>query len=359
MGVFPQNLKDLYIQGSQPSPVEALVGSGVYYGWRGPYISVRNSDSSGIVDPYGNYYLQFFLKINSNSPCDNSDTKCRWFLMSAGKDGTYDSSNPLDKSLNENKDNIYYPQIPLIIDRAGSINTIFSTKELRTLVVRAEEKLIVNVKYSVYYPASGNVSHLESDFTNPASFTVPVGKRVIVAELENDSGSVLGVVKSFVSRFISGIAENEFIKLNSTFESLNIKEINFSSASVCPVTTCTGLCAQICCTHNMKKCRPSPIWMFYCIITGCYPLCCGGSGGGTCTVDLKVDSNLNVNGENPKFDLYIEGFDLNGVRVLGPSLMLKNSSSPFFSYDNNSVNCEIKTIRLFSTGGGATLTRNL
>ena len=358
MGVFPQNLKDLYIQGSQPSPVEALVGSGVYYGWRGPYISVRNSDSSGIVDPYGNYYLQFFLKINSNSPCDNSDTKCRWFLMSAGKDGTYDSSNPLDKSLNENKDNIYYPQIPLIIDRAGSINTIFSTKELRTLVVRAEEKLIVNVKYSVYYPASGNVSHLESDFINPASFTVPVGKRVIVAELENDSGSVLGVVKSFVSRFISGIAENEFIKLNSTFESLNIKEINFNSASVCPVTTCTGFCAQICCNHNMKKCRHSPVWMFYCIITGCYPLCCGGSGG-SCTLDLKVDSNLNVNGENPKFDLYIEGFDLNGVRVLGPSLMLKNSSSPFFSYDNNSVNCEIKTIRLFSTGGGATLTRNL
>lgn len=359
MGVFPSNLKDLYVQGSQPSPSEAYGGSGVYYGWKGPYLSVKNSDSTGIIDPYGNYYLQFFLKLNSNSPCEDSDTKCRWFLMSSGKDGSYNSSDPFDKSLSENKDNIYYPQNPLVVDRVNSYNTILSTKNLRVLIVRAEEKLISNVRFTVYFPAVGVVTPLQSDFSNPANFTIPIGKRVIVVSLESDSGSIIGQIKSFVSNFQSGIVKNEFIKVNSTIENLNIQNINFTSGTVCPLTTCTGFCASVCCNSHRNKCRKSPFWMWYCISTGCYSQCCSGGGGGSCTLELSVDSNLNSDGTSPKFNVYIEGFDSNGVMLLGPSLLTKNSSSPFFTYDNPSVDCNLKTIRLYSTGGGATLTRNL
>lgn len=358
MGIFPKSLVDLYIQGSQPSSSEASPGSGVYYGWKGPYISLKNSNSQGIIDPYGNYYLQFFLKINSDSPCENSDTKCRWFLMSAGKDGAYNSSAPLNKSLSENEDNIYYPETPLIIDRSNSYNTILVNKELRIIVSRSSETLIKNVKVAAIYSNNGTSAQLESNFSNPVTFTLPAGKRVFVISLENDNGDIVQNLKTSTITFTGKSNNIEFIRINTTNEALIIDNLSFSSI-VCSPTTCTGVCASVCCNPQRTACRHSPHWMQQCHAYGCYSLCCSGSGGGVCSLDISVNSNLNNDGINPHFDLIIEGFDSDGVRVLSPSYLQKNSSSPFFHFVSNSVGCNLKTIRIYSTGGGAIFVRNL
>ena len=357
MGIFPQNLKDLYLQGNQPSSSEAFPGSGVYYGWKGPYISLKNCDSNGIIDPYGNYYLQFFLKLNSNSPCESTDTKCRWFLMSEGKDRAYNSSEPLNKSLSENKDNIYYPTNPLIIDKVNSYNTILVNKELRIVVSRASETLIKNVKISAVYSNNGTSGQIESNCLNPVTFNLPAGEKVFVISLENDNGDIVQNLKTLSITFAKKNSNIKFLRVNTTNEALEIDNLNFSSL-VCPTTTCTGICAWLCCNPSLSSCRNSTFWMYWCQLFGCYSLCCSGSGG-TCSLDISVNSNLNSDGINPHFDLVIEGFDSNGVKVLSPSHMQKNSSSPFFHFTNNSVSCNLKTIRIYSTGGGAILVRNL
>ena len=358
MGKLPDSLTDLYIQGSQPSPIENPTGSGIYSGWRGPYINIKNSDSTGIKDPYGNYYIQFYLQLNSNNPCSNSDTKCRWFIMSAGKDGNYDSSNPLDTSINDNKDNIYFPATPLIIDRAGAVNTIYSTITLKTIIAREQASPSRNIKFTVYYPNSGTPALLESNFINPASFTIPAGNRFVESFIINDNGDIFSPNIGKNILFLPNINKIEYLKFNSTLENLNIINLTLTQ-QVCPVSTCVSPCNIICCNGSMTQCTNSPIGLWLCQISGCYSLCCAGSGSSNCALNATVDSSLNVNGTISGFNLYIEGYDQNGVKLLGPIIMQKNSSSPFFSYTNNSADCNIKTIRIYSTGGGGNITKNI
>ena len=357
MGKLPDNLSDLYLQNSQPTPIENPVGSGILTGWKGPYLKIRNSDSTGIKDPYGNYYLQIYLKLNNNSPCENTDTKCRWFLMSKGEDGSYDTSDPLNTSLNSNKDNIYFPAQPLITDRAGSINTIYSTITFKTIIAREQAAPSKNIKYTVYYSNSGHPAQLTSTFVNPATFTVPAGIRFIESYVINDNGDTFLPNISKHMLFLAGNNKTEYIRFNSTLENINIIDLTLSQ-QVCPVSTCVSPCNFFCCTGSMKQCNPSPFWMWICQLSGCYSLCCSGGGSG-CLLEASADSSLNINGITPHFNLYIEGYDQNGVKLLGPAMMQKNGSSPFFTYTNSSASCDIKTIRIFSNGGGANITKNI
>ncbi len=357
MGKLPDSLTDLYIQGSQPSPTEHPAGSGIFAGWKGPYTDIKNSDSGGIKDPYGNYYLQFYLQLNSNNPCSNSDTKCRWFIMSTGKDGNYDSSNPLDTSSSNNRDNIYFPSTPVIIDRAGSVNTIYSSITLKTIIARSKAATSKNINFTVYYPNSGSPAYLTSNFINPVSFTIPVGNRFVESYIINDNGNTLlpNIGKSII--FLPDANKIEYLKFNTTLENLNIINLTLTP-QVCPASTCISPCNTICCNSSMTQCTNSPSQLLQCHLTGCYALCCTGSGSSGCSINAAVDSSLNVNGIIPGFDLYIEGYDQNGVKLLGPIIMQKNSSSPFFSYTNNSADCNIRTFVIYSSGGGGSITKN-
>ncbi len=392
MGRLPQSISELIYQGSLPSPVENPSGSGIYSGWRGPYLDVRVKNPQGIVDPYGNNYTILLLQKEASGDFRVCSSGCtNWVVFSPGKDGRYNSTYPLNKSYSENRDNIWAPSYPLEVSQISgtSYYTLFSSKTIRVSALRSDF-MPVNLRLTVFYPSNGASSFVSREFENPLTFSnIPVGKRVIMVEVINDSGESAKTY-IFPSSFIEA-KKNQRISINELPESLNIVELQYQSQTVqrCVFSGGCNRRVQICssfscyiffrcrdaCCESDNTCSIDPLKEYCCencFIRGhggggggflrCKDLCCttGGSGGGNeCKLTVKVDSSLNSTGVLAHFDLLIKGYDENGEKVYESSAFVKNSSSPFFVLEDDNAPCTIKTIRIESSGAGGNISKTV
>ncbi len=310
MGKFPDPLTQLYIKSTQPNPMENPAGSGIFAGWRGPYISPTNSDTNGIKDPWGNYYLQVFNAWGNNN---------RWMLVCSGKDGQFDNTNP---NALVNKDNLYYPNEPLQINSYtnGSGNTIHTILNSVIVNVSLSSSSIkpLRVKFTLYDVREGGQNIFYGIGNQGVFNSIVIGNKVVDANFILDDGTIIN--SSSVRKFINLQQYNP--------QSAEI-QINSSPEALCLITTTYGGCGlssnfTLDSTFN----RAGNI--------------CSGS-------DLN---NL------PNYSVYFEGYNASGEKIWGPIEMMRYGSSPHFRFQTTDSPCGIKTIRFFSTGGGATITRN-
>ncbi len=294
MGRLPNSLTELYISNGV-SQTECPSGSGNIIGWKGPYLAVKNADSNGIIDPFGNYYEQEFQQIGSSN-------QYRWRLHCI--------CNPQDTS-----DDLYYPDEPLIVVKEGSNYTIYSSFKGEGMITGLEF-LPSNIAFSVYYPSPSDTTCVQKNATNGNIIQqFPSGKRFLTFWFFNDGGSVVSTPINTVFNF----SYNEFYRVKKTFP---------QTAEVLTITTKSY-------TEN--------------------------NTGTNCTANftLRVDSNLNVNGTYPNFNVFLEAYNISGEKILGPILLNKSSSSPHFYITSNNFPCGLSYIRIYSTGGGASEVSNL
>ncbi len=309
MGRFPVNLTELYIQGSQQNPVENPTGSGIYVGWRGPYLSSSNSDSTGIIDPWGNYYEQVFNAWGQSG---------RWMLVCKGKDGQFDNSNP---NAQVNADNLYYPDQPLKVDSysvgGNTYYTIFSNLRVRAKITGSEISP-VRVGF-IFYDVRNGASYQRNGTGNTGLFyNSSIGVRIIDASFVLDDGTIINssVVRESVS-LLPFNTESKTIVFPSVIEGFCNISISYGGC---------GLPSTFSVDSSFNRANNS----------------CSGA-------DL---------GQTPLFNVYFEGYNSSGEKIWGPVLMTKYSSSPHFRYTVSSSPCGIKTIRFYSTGGGGWIVRN-
>ncbi len=294
IGRLPDNLTELYIDPGI-SQTECPSGSGVSIGWKGPYLSAKNVDQIGIIDPFGNYYQQVFQQVGSTS-------RYKWQIHCL--------CNPSDSS-----DDLYYPDEPIEVLKVGSHYTIYSS-------MRGEAKvsginyLPKNIAFTVFYPAPSDSSCQQSSNTNNTVINnIPSGKRYVTFWFFRDNGNVTGNPIFEVFNFYL----NEFFEIKREFsniqETLNINSISYSENS--------------------------------------------STSGCTANFTITVDSSLNVVGTNPGFNVYLEGYNQSGEKIVGPFPLNKNSSSPHYSYSSSDFICGLSYIRIYSEGGGASVSRNL
>lgn len=310
MGKFPDPLSQLYVRSTQPPPVENPAGSGVYAGWRGPYISPSNSDNTGIFDPWGHYYIQVFNAWGNTN---------RWMLVCAGKDGQFDNSNP---NASVNQDNLYYPDEPLQISSyAGSggntVYTVFNSVSVTISLSNSSVKPL-RTKFTLYDVREG-IPNIVFGIGNQGVFN-----NVVIGNKTLDTNFILD--------------DNTIISSPSVRKFINLQQYNPLTADI-----------QINISPEML-----------CLITATY----GGCGlSSDFTLNSSFDRSNNVcSGADlnqlPYFSVYFEGYNASGEKIWGPIPMTRYSSSPHFRFQTTDSPCGIKTIRFFSTGGGATLIRN-
>ncbi len=379
MGRVPSSVGELIYKGSLPSAVENPSGSGIYSGWRGPYLSVRVKNASGIVDEFGNNYSILFLKDNGSGNLESCSSLCtHWVVFSPGKDGNYNSSYPLDRSYPENRDNLWAPDPPLRVYSLGAGNqySLFSQK---AVFVSFERSMIPpkNIRITIFYPLNGSPYSSSLSFQNPVGFSnVPVGKRAILVEVVRDDEQN---VSSFLYSEVFPAGKSVFkAKIKEAIESLNITNIEFQSNSECSNDSACGqsiiscmvpscrlifrTCRRACCRRNRNQCRIHGFPFFCCLTCEsaggiCYDNCCGGGGGGSeCEFRIEVNSSLNVSGRTPNFFLLLKGFDEEGVKVFETSQFQVSNSSPFFVYESSTFPCNVKTVRIESQGAGGNIT---
>lgn len=310
MGRFPNQLSELYIQSTQPNKAENPSGSGVFAGWNGPYLSVSNSDSTGIYDPWGNKYIQVFNAWGQSN---------KWMLVCAGKDGQFDNSNP---NAAVNQDNLYYPAEPLSLTTytvsGNTYYTIMTSLNLKAEIANSDISPL-RVKF-IFYDIRNGTSYVRTGIGNGGLFySATIGQKVVDALFVLDNGTE-----------ISG---------SLVRTSVNLQPF----------------------TPETKKIVFPSIYEGFCDITINY-------GGCDLPSSFSVNSTFDKNSNNcssgnlsstPVFDVYFEGYNSSGEKVWGPVQMTKYSSSPHFRYSITNSPCGIKTIRFYSTGGGAWLLRNL
>jgi len=306
MGKFPENLQDLYIKGTQSSPSELGYpngypsGSGIMVGWQGPYISSENTDSSGIKDPWGNYYIQVF---------DAWGNSNRWMIVCSGKDGQFDNTN---QSASVNDDNLYYPDEPLTIDSTGSNYTLYNNVNVSASIINSSIQP-ERVQYTIYYIDNGTAQTQTGIGINGTFTNITVGNHEIRAEfICDDNTTTIGNSVRKIFTLQQSISPDVNIGFNEIYETLSVS-FPVPYDNNCPAT-----------------------------------------------VTINVDSNLNINGSSPQFDLYFEGYNTDGEKIWGPISMIKSTTSPFFSRTySGDAPCGIKMLRFFSTGGGATYIYNI
>jgi len=405
MGRLPDNLPELYIQGTQPGSQDLTstltgISCGINVGWQGPYIDTKNSDNNGIIDPFGNYYQIISLKTGSNEQCEDTDSECRWFLLCTGKDGLYNNTDPLDFSLSENNDNIIYPSRPIIVDRVGSNHMLIGNIQTKAVVHRTTFKnpagnimLPDYFRFILYYPTNGSPTASSiSEFSNPVNFNnFPSGIRAVYCEyIDNESNSLgaSSTIKNITIFPSFGPDESiSTIMFPSCYEFISINTATLTQ----PGDTCTpglGGCnpwshCQVCCPDGEGSVCPDPVfnptpsvcfhplwgllwrvidynnWLCYCQYEynkpwQCATNCCsGGGGGGDCTLELEINSNLHItDGQFPDFNIYFDCFDENGIKITNKEIMDINSTSPFFSKTVTSADiCDTRTIRFYSEAG--------
>ncbi len=294
IGRLPDNLTELYVDPGI-SQTECPSGSGISIGWKGPYLSAKNVDSSGIIDPFGNYYQQEFQQVGGTS-------HYRWRLHCL--------CNPSDSS-----DDLYYPDEPIDVVKEGTHYTIYSSMrgEAKVSGVSYTPK---NIAYTVYYPSPSDSSCAQSSQKNTGLITgIPSGKRFISFWFYKDDGSATGTPIAEVFNFYV----DEFFEIKREFSSIQ-EALTVSSLSY---------------TENSNP-------------SGC-----------TANFSIEIESSLNVSGFDPLFFVYLEGYNKNGEKIIGPFRLNKRLVSPHFYYSSTDFVCGLSYIRVFSEGGGASLVRNL
>ncbi len=310
MGRFPNTLTELYIQGTQPNSVENPTGSGIYAGWRGPYISTSNNDNNGIFDPWGNYYVQVF---NAWGQANS------WMLVCKGKDGQFDNTDP---NAAVNQDNLYYPDEPLKLNSytvsGNTYYTIFTSLSLKSKILDFD---ILPQRVSfIFYDVRNGSSYQRTGTGNSGLFyNTTIGVRVIDAAFILDDGSFIGgsSVRNTVS-LLPFTPTNKEITFSSTVEGFCNIAINYGG---CDLPSNFSLNSSF--NRNNNNCSGADI------------------------------------GQTPAFDVYFEGYNSSGEKIWGPVRMTKYSSSPHFRYSITNSLCGIKTLRFYSTGGGGWFVRNL
>ena len=310
MGRFPDPLSELYIRSSQPVKTENPSGSGVFAGWDGPYLSVSNSDSTGIVDPWGNHYIQVFNAWGQSN---------RWMLVCAGKDGQFDNSNP---NAAVNRDNLYYPAQPLSLNTytvsGNTYYTIVTTLNLKA-GISGSDISPTRVKF-IFYDVRNGSSYVRTGTGNGGLFyNATVGQRVIDSLFILDDGTeISGSTVRNTIKLLPFTPESQKISFPIVYESLCNLNINYGG---CDLPSSFSLNSSF--DKNSNSC----------------------SGG-------------NIN-QTPGFEVYFEGYNASGEKIWGPERMDKYSSAPHFRYSITRSPCGIKTLRFYSTGGGAWILRNL
>ncbi len=310
MGRFPDPLSELYIQSSQPVKTENPSGSGVFAGWDGPYVSVTNSDTSGIIDPWGNYYIQVFNAWGQSN---------KWMLVCTGKDGQFDNSNP---NATVNRDNLYYPAQPLSLNTytvsGNTYYTIMTTLNLKA-EISGSDISPTRVKF-IFYDVRNGSSYIRTGIGNGGLFySATVGQRVIDSLFILDDGTeITGSAVRNTVKLLPFTPKSQKISFPAVYESFCNLNINYGG---CDLPSSFSLNSSF--NKNSNSC----------------------SGG-------------NIN-QTPGFEVYFEGYNSSGEKIWGPERMNKYSSAPHFRYSITKSPCGIKTIRFYSTGGGAWILRNL
>jgi type II secretory pathway pseudopilin PulG len=310
MGKFPDPITQLYIKSTQPNPVENPAGSGIFAGWRGPYISPTNSDTTGIKDPWGNYYLQVFNAWGNNN---------KWMLVCAGKDGQFDNTN---QNASVNNDNLYYPDEPIQVSSYtnGGGNTIYTIFNSVSVNISLSNNSIkpLRVRFSLFDVREG-VQNIVYGIGNQGVFNnITIGNKAIDTNFILDDGTI-----------INSPSVRKFINLQQYNPQTATIQINNSPETLCVLTATYGGCGL------------SSVFTLDSTFDRANNLCSGS--------DLN---NL------PYFSVYFEGYNASGEKIWGPIEMTRYSSSPHFRFQTTNSPCGIRTVRFFSTGGGATIIRN-